>query len=273
MDPASCAVASSDAFSLEARQLAGQLQLPYIALSATEKPSLELTPAMAFSCLLIVDEQGVALRLTDDAAPGAVRCDFVAGALAHRRKYGGGKKQDLCRAIGLDKRADLSVLDMTAGLGRDAFVLASLGARVSLVERNPAVWALLADGLQRARQHGEQNDAGLLAIIQRMQLRSGDSTILLAEDNTQPDVVYLDPMFPTRQKSAKVKKEMQAFHILVGEYDDTGQLLSVALEQARYRAVVKRPTAAPHLAGKEPNYSIAGKSIRYDIYTKKALGS
>lgn len=279
--PARCAIAVTPGFEARGQKLAGQLHLPLIQYPNTEKPPQQA----AFPCLLLVDQYGLGLQLTGADAPGAVRCDFVTGSLAHRRKFGGGRKQDLPRAIGLDKRADLHVLDMTAGLGRDAFVLAGLGATVTMLERNPVIHALLADGLQRASQYAEQGDSQLLAIIQRMKLFH-DNAMAWSDslnEGPQADVIYLDPMFPARQKSAKVKKEMQAFHVLVGEDNDAGQLLPLALRQARYRVVVKRPVQAPVLAGKEladkelagmaPSYAYTGKSTRYDIYSKCAIKS
>ena len=87
----------------------------------------------------------------------------------------------------------------------------------------------------------------------------------------RPDVVYVDPMFPLRKKSAKVKKAMQAFHAIVGTDPDADDLLANALKVARYRVVVKRPTGAGFLAETKPNYSLEGKSTRYDIYALKKL--
>ncbi|MCV6605964.1 MAG: class I SAM-dependent methyltransferase [Porticoccaceae bacterium] len=254
-----CALAPAPGYEARAAELCKQLQLPII------EPSL--ATAAAFSCLLVVDEQGLGLQLTGPDAPGPVRCEFACGAAAHRRQYGGGRKQDISRAVGLDKRRDLHVLDMTAGLGRDAFVFATLGARVTLLERNPIVHALLADGLARA---ADTTDSELREIVARINLLRADS--LAADAVTLPvDVAYLDPMFPGRQKSAKVKKEMQAFHTLVGADKDADQLLPIAREAARYRVVVKRPAKAPYLNGCKPGYSLNGKSTRYDIYSKQKL--
>ena len=80
------------------------------------------------------------------------------------------------------------------------------------------------------------------------------------------DVVYLDPMFPARQKSAAVKKEMAMFHHLVGEDHNDASLLQLALEHARFRVVVKRPKGAPFFAEQAPSLSQEGKSGRFDIY-------
>ena len=216
---------------------------------------------------LLFDAQGLALQQTGRKAPGPIRVDFASGAVDHRRKFGGGKGQAIAKAVGLQARVYPHVLDATAGLGRDAFVLATLGCRVDMLERNPAVHALLADGLARAELSA---DADLQAIIQRMSLASADAADYL-QTTDSADVVYLDPMFPERQKSAQVKKEMKAFHSLVGSDPDADKLLERALEVARFRVVVKRPRKAPDLDNRVPSYRLEGKSGRFDIYALKKL--
>ncbi|WP_288371992.1 class I SAM-dependent methyltransferase, partial [uncultured Marinobacter sp.] len=184
---------------------------------------------------------------------------------SYRRQHGGGKSEAIAKACGLQKKRDVTVLDATAGLGRDAFVLASLGASVTLVERNPAVAALLYDGLRRGAQTAE-----LSWLPERMQLLHC-SALQALTTHAAVDVVYLDPMFPPRDKTALVKKEMQVFRQVVGDDDDSAQLLQAALKAARYRVVVKRPRKAPFVEGPEPATRIEGKSSRYDIYSLKAL--
>ncbi|SMF43785.1 16S rRNA (guanine1516-N2)-methyltransferase [Alteromonadaceae bacterium Bs31] len=198
--------------------------------------------------------------------------DFVSGAKAHRRKFGGGKGQLIAKAVGLNKASRLRILDATAGMGGDAFVLASLGCSVTMAERSPIVYELLRDGLSRAGEYAEHSDPELLTIIKRMHLLASDSLELRSERLCDsPQVVYLDPMFPLRTKSAEVKKEMRFFHDLVGADDDSDSLLEVALNLAENRVVVKRPKTASFLAGKEPDYQLAGKSNRFDIYPIKAF--
>lgn len=254
----------------QARALCLELSLPYLGVVRPKDVSQAAS-------LLFLDEQGLALQVTGKGAPGPVRAEFVTGKMGYRREHGGGAGQLVARAVGLHKtRADLHVLDATAGLGQDAFVLASLGCRVSLFERNPAVYALLADGLARAALN-----ADCAPIVARMTLRRGSSldwlaraaeTAVTAEPGEEgADVVYLDPMFPHRDKSALVKKEMQVFRTLVGDDDDAERLLSAALAAARYRVVVKRPRKAAPIGGPEPGARVEGKSSRYDIYPIRAL--
>lgn len=200
-------------------------------------------------------------------APGAVRVDFVEGAMAHRRLFGGGAGQMIAKAVGVQPGVRPQVLDATAGLGRDAFVLASLGCRLTLIERQPLIAALLEDGLARARLSAE-----VAPIAAQMRLLQGNAIELLsAWQDEPPQVIYLDPMFPHRDKSALVKKEMRLFRPLVGDDLDAPALLAAALALASHRVVVKRPRKAPCIEGGKPSYVLEGKSSRYDIYAKKAL--
>ncbi|EKE77405.1 class I SAM-dependent methyltransferase [Gallaecimonas xiamenensis] len=209
-------------------------------------------------CVLVLTEARLELRKTDEPKLGAIFVDFVEGAAAHRRKFGGGRGQAIAKAVGLKKGANPSVIDGTAGLGRDAFVLATLGCTVTLVERHPAVAALLADGLERAK------DSEVADIIGRMTLHHGPSVELLPA--LQADVVYLDPMYPHREKSALVKKEMRIFQTLVGADLDADALLAAAKAAAKYKVVVKRPDYAEPLAGVKPASSVPTKKNRFDIY-------
>jgi 16S rRNA (guanine1516-N2)-methyltransferase len=218
---------------------------------------------------LQVTDEGLQLQQLSDDAPGPVRVDFVEGAVAHRRLFGGGSGQMIAKAVGIQPGVRPSVLDATAGLGKDAFVLASLGCQMSLIERQPIIAALLEDGLIRGRQDREVG-----AIISQMRLLTGNSIDLIRHwDAEPPQVIYLDPMFPHREKTALVKKEMRLFRPLVGDDMDAPALLEAALALASHRVVVKRPRKAPCIEGPKPSYALDGKSSRYDIYPKKALKS
>ena len=199
-----------------------------------------------------------------------ISVDFVAGKAAHRRRFGGGRGQLVAKACGLAKGVSPSIVDATAGLGRDAFVLASLGAHVLLIERVAAIAALLDDGLKRASRHSDTAD-----IAARMTLRHGDAAQTLAEivasAHFAPQVIHLDPMFPHRDKSALVKKEMRLFRELAGDDDDAPRLLEAALDVATHRVVVKRPSKAPPIAGPAPQHTLEGKTSRYDMYVHRSL--
>ncbi len=211
------------------------------------------------------------LTLTDPSGNlgGSLYIDFIAGKVGHRHHFGGGRGQPLAKAVGLKGGANPTIIDATAGLGRDAFVMASLGAQVMLIERSPIIAALLEDGLGRA-----SHDIELKTIVtDRMNLVTADAIKWLADLPTEnhPDVVYMDPMYPHRNKSALVKKEMRVLRQLAGDDEDASQLLHAALTCAKRRVTVKRPRTAPILSGKilnnrKPNGTVESKNTRYDIY-------
>lgn len=199
--------------------------------------------------------------------------NFVSGALAHRRHFGGGRNQDVCRAIGLNRQRNLKVADATAGLGRDAFILSLQGAHVVAYEKNPVLASLLDWARSQAlKQASAESDEELLSVLNRLNFVFADSAYALKPEDF--DVVYLDPMFPQREKSAKVKKEMQILHqLLEDDKSDPYQLFASCLTAARSRLVIKRPVKAPFYADENPSHQVVGKAIRYDVYVKTALPS
>ncbi|MCA8866058.1 MULTISPECIES: class I SAM-dependent methyltransferase [unclassified Halomonas] len=221
---------------------------------------------------LLLEQHGDAVVLIGDEKRYGkpLSIDFAAGKAAHRRRFGGGRGQLVAKACGLAKGVTPSIVDATAGLGRDAFVLASLGAQVLLIERVAAIAALLEDGLKRAARHSDTAE-----IVARMTLRHGDAAQALADlvasADFMPQVIHLDPMFPHREKSALVKKEMRLFRELAGDDDDAPRLLEAALDVATHRVVVKRPRQAPPIAGPAPQHTLEGKTSRYDLYVHRSL--
>ncbi|MFM5095860.1 class I SAM-dependent methyltransferase [Aeromonas rivipollensis] len=216
---------------------------------------------------LVLTDTRLELRKLDEPKLGGVYVDFVDGAVAHRRKFGGGRGQSIAKAVGLKSGAMPTVVDATAGLGRDAFVLASLGCKVTLIERSPVVAALLQDGLARAAQDPEIGPW----VCERMHLLQGPAVDNLLALSERPDVIYLDPMFPHKQKSALVKKEMRVFQSLVGPDLDADALLPAALKMANKRVVVKRPAYAGWLNEHKPSMAIETKGNRFDVYVMAAL--
>ena len=211
---------------------------------------------------LLADAEGIALCRAGEK--GRVQVDFAGGAAQYRRTKGGGEL--LGKAV--NHSASPQVWDGTGGLGRDAFVLASLGLAVNVFEQHPAVACLLADGLRRAAADEETAE-----IAARITLHHGNTCALmpaLAAAEGRPDVVYLDPMYPERKKAAAVKKEMAYFHGLVGAAQDEAALLAAARAVAKKRVVVKRPRLGDFLAQAEPAYQYAGKSTRFDVYLPDA---
>ena len=188
--------------------------------------------------------------------------DFISGKTAYRRKYGHVGGEAISKAVGLKKGHRPNIVDATAGWGRDAFVLATLGCRVHMIERSELIAKLLEDGLRRAEQDEKIGEL----MKDRLSLSFGDSQQELLNTPFEPEVIYLDPMFPHKEKSALVKKDMQILQDIAEQDTDADALLHLALTIATNRVVVKRPSTADFLAEIKPTTSIKTKKHRFDIY-------
>jgi len=209
-----------------------------------------------YNLLLIFHDDIV--ELYDRQLNTSISIDFLSGVLAHRHQFGGGKGQAIAKAIGLKPGIIPSVLDTTAGMAGDAF---------AMLERSAIIFCLIENAIERASLN--ENFEPILE--QGFSVINGDANDYikqqLSTDSIPPDVIYIDPMYPHRKKSALVKKDMQILQRLHGADDNTSALLESALSFAKKRVVVKRPIQAETLSDKKPNTCIKSKKTRYDIYT------
>lgn len=203
---------------------------------------------------LVRDERGLALV----GAGMELRGDFT--RMLPRLRQGRLQQELLVKAARIKGATEPMAIDCTAGLGEDSLLLAAAGFSVTMFERDATIAALLADALERAAA-----DPRLAGIVSRMTLVAGDSLTGLAELDFEPDVVFLDPMFPARTKSAAVKKKFQLLHHLEQPCEEEDALVKAALAAHPRKVVIKRPAKGPHLAGMKPGYSIQGKAVRYDV--------
>lgn len=240
-------------------KIARELELPFL------KPQELAQRPGAF--VLRTSENGLELETADSRNSGTIRADFEHPTLAYR-STNRINHQAIIRAAGVKQGRIPSVLDATAGLGKDAYLLATAGCSVVMLEQNRIVHALLRDGLCRASRSRDEK-VRLTAGLMRLELTS-----LAQFVKTQPqfDVVYLDPMFPERRKNARVKKDMfvlQKFFEHGNSEADDARLLSDAMAVARRRVVIKRPRLAPGIDASKPTFSLSGRSSRYDVYVTR----
>ena len=180
-------------------------------------------------------------------------------------------KELLVRAVKMKGKEDLKVLDCTAGLGEDSFLLAAAGWDVLLCEYNETIFSLLSDTILRSREMDSMKE-----IAERMNCVSMDGAVvceMIAENKEisdvgrfQPDVVFLDPMFPEKTKNSLTNKKLQLFQKLEAPCSTEEELFAAALKTGASKVVVKRPLKGAALAGKKPGHSISGKTVRYDCY-------
>ena len=194
----------------------------------------------------------------------SISFELDSAEINYRHQKGGGRQEPLAKAIGLKKNWHPYVIDATAGMGREAYLLYLLGCHVIAFERHPIIALLLIDAYHRASPLNDQEHS--------LDIQYGDAIEQLErinKDNQQvraPDVIYMDPMFPTRKKSAAVKKEMRVFKQIAGADLDADKLLEVALKTAKHRVVVKRPAAASFVNDRKPDHQIISKKHRFDVY-------
>ncbi|WED42277.1 class I SAM-dependent methyltransferase [Legionella cardiaca] len=200
---------------------------------------------------LLVKADRLVLKI-DDFTP--LYADFTLSTWQKRRDAG--KKQGLVRAC--KPTQGIRIVDATAGWGRDAAVLASFGAEVIMLERQPILATLLADALSCRDEHSKK--------LMNLKLYLIDSYDFLQNllPSEYPDVIYIDPMHPERQKSALVKKDMQVLQQLIARDDKVLDLLTLAKTKVQRRVVVKWPQSLSALLN--PDTTIPGKTVRFDIY-------
>ena len=190
-----------------------------------------------------------------------LKCSFIEGPILHRLKYGKGRGQNLAKAVGMKSNKNRNIVDATAGLGYDAFILASLGAKVTLIERSDKMYEILKNGINEGVSFGGEIEK----IINRMDLLFGDSKDILPK--LSPEVIMIDTMYKDRKKTALNKNNMRLVRDIVGPDSDYIELLKVALSCAKNRVVLKQPRYADPIReiGK-CSHQILGKTIRYDIF-------
>jgi len=190
-----------------------------------------------------------------------LKCSFIEGPILHRLKYGRGRGQNLAKAVGMKFNKNRNIIDATAGLGYDSFILASIGAKVTLIERSQKMYELLQNGIDEGISFGGEIEK----IINRMELVFGDSKDILPK--LTPEVIMIDTMYKDRKKTALVKNNMRLVRDIVGPDSDYIDLLKVALNCATNRVVLKQPRyAEPIKEIRKCSHQILGKTIRYDVF-------
>ncbi len=195
---------------------------------------------------------------------GELCVDFTEPGFRRRCRRSG--EELLVRAARIRSRQNALLIDAAAGLGRDGFLLAAAGFRVRMFERHPLTASLLREGLSQAALHPDT-----AAIAARIRLTEGDALEYLPFLEEAPEVIYLDPMFPARSKSAQVKRAARFLRSLHEEEENREmeqRLLASALQLQPRKVVVKRPLKGGMPPGRPPSYTLKGRAVRFDVYVK-----
>jgi len=239
-----------------AKSLAEQLNLVWL-------PNPTDLVAHQYAYILVFTTDYLGLQKTSEKKFAPFYIDFLSAKMRYRSKQAGLRNERLARAIGIKPSETPRIIDATAGLGRDSYILAKLGYQVTMLERSPILYAMLQDALIRAQQ-----DSFAAPFCEKISLIFTDAITWLKQlaAKNYPEVIYLDPMFPERKKSASVKKEMLILQDLLQKDIDTEELFQTAHACATKRVVVKRSRFAEKISAHPPSFSIAGTSSRFDVY-------
>ncbi|ABK44390.1 protein of unknown function DUF548 [Magnetococcus marinus MC-1] len=234
-----------------AEQVAHHFHWPLVAVEA-----LCPTPL-----LLWVGPTGLALKSADGKHQHPITAQLQGGSIGLAGPDSWVRGQPLARAVGIKGQHTPTVVDATAGLGGDGWLMARMGCSMHWAERVPLMGLLLQEGLEQAHQ-----DAQRAEVARRVTLHQADAIQLLQNMQEPPQVVYLDPMFPHEGKGSLPRKAMVQLRQLAGEDQDLPQLFELAMATAEQRVVLKRPLKAPLLTRAKPNFQLKGRSTRFDVY-------
>ena len=195
---------------------------------------------------LVLDELGLGLLMPGHQNPYRLPQQSI------QRRSKAGHLTELSKACGVPQ-GQRRILDACAGFGADGMTLAAQGCTVTMVERNTLVWLLL-------REHDQA--------FGRVTVEHGDCMDFMSGAQDW-DVVYLDPMFPPRRKTALPNLGLQHLRVLSAQNgsdigDNLQQQIASARSCAAARVVVKRRLKDPKDALSA--FQIKGKSIRFDVY-------
>ncbi len=185
---------------------------------------------------------------------------FLVGAFARRAQQ---SNQALLKACSNKQATIKTVLDMTAGWGIDSLSLASHGKRVTMLEQNPMLQAIVSWSLDCLGA-----DSAGCVVAGRLSLQQAHARDFLQTSNDSFDCIYLDPMFPPHKSSAKPAKAMQLLQSLT-ENLDMDACVELALQKAGNRVVIKRPLKAAALVERKADLVYREKTVRFDVYLTK----
>ena len=211
------------------------------------------------------DDRGLFLAYKDMI----LRADFT--EMLGRIAPGALAQELIVKASGINKgtpKLSPLAIDATAGLGEDSLLLAASGYRVLMYEKDPVTFCLLEDAINHALSLPDESEYKALkeaaARMEAYNEDSIDSMERMADKGINPDIVFLDPMFPERKKSSLVGKKLQILQALESPCENEEDLLNAAINLNPKRIIIKRPPKGPYLAGVKPSFSYTGKSVRID---------
>ena len=207
-------------------------------------------------CHLYLSETGLSFFHPEARSTKKFKIDFNSGTTLWRTNRVEHEKL-IKKALGKHE-APLNILDCTAGMLQDSLLFLSLGHKVTAVEQSKILFHLLSDAINRS------NDQ---KIFKALTLINANACSYISKGQ-KFDVIYFDPMYPTRKKSALGSGQLEYLaRILAIESieNDSTQDFEFLSSLPIKKMIVKRPIKAEPFS-KKINYQVLGKTTRFDIY-------
>ena len=220
------------------------------ALILAEKYSLKLSPLAAKQPYLYISENPH-IKFKDKK----IISSFRSGSFTNRIKNFQ-RESHLKKAIGYGGESSKKILDCTAGLGHDAFILALLGQYVTFVEKNKGLCILFELALENLPPTSYFQEAK-----ERITIINDDSASFV-DKLFDYDVVYIDPMFEDRGNAGR-----SGMMSLISDYlDDFTDVSDVLIRSKFNRLVIKRQKQFKQSGNIAPSFILHGKSINFHVF-------
>lgn len=191
--------------------------------------------------------------------------DFLDPAL---KKYLGhmSKKNIFGKALAL-KHDPTQLIDLTAGFGKDSFVVSKFFSKVIWVERNPIVYFLLQDGLKRLLiEYPNLTDKFELVLSESsdfLKTLKDKNSNLIEKQSLQESVIYFDFMF-TDKKSKSNKDMIFLKHITA--FDNPINIEDYLVESTQAQPLRTVLKAKSYSGVLKPEQIYDGQQVKYFVF-------
>lgn len=193
----------------------------------------------------------------DSSQNKLLHVDFLKGSLGWRLKR---KDHEtlLKKALG-KKNNNLTIFDGTAGFLSDALIFLALGHKVIACEQSKVLFLLLSDAIDRAKIK--------LSFLDNLNLIHGDA-LDVYKSMQNIDVIYLDPMYPSKKKSALTSGSMSDIKSILKleNIENLEDEVFFDFKKNKFKKIILKRPIKSKIIDDSFNYQIKGKSTRFDVY-------
>ena len=196
------------------------------------------------------NKEGVELINNNYKKPVSIMIDFFDKRMNNKIKQRLSGKKDIFHKLFPKKNSTL--LDCTAGYGRDGYILRSMGFNVTMIENSPIISLLLNDALKKLK-------------LSDFIMYHGNSYDYLSHSEKYYDYIYIDFMFNKLKKNSLSSKNDETLKLISFQENDKNNIIRLAIKKSNSRVVVKEPKNSLSNILK-PEYTIKTKLLNFNIY-------